>query len=247
MNTTIRTIIALAATTAMSQAALTYVETVEVSDNNSEWDMSLYNGKAFFEDSSGARHDFGNGTVYDYALYESTSGFNNYANGSNSIITTGAVGNVTQNPGVESRTAQVWTTNDPDSLAANYTTQTIASPATLSGSIDISTISTGNIYFPIGTFVDIAGVTLTMKGAGQTDVVLNHDEPSPGFHNKVWMQVYDFSDVADYDTIEWTYHNADGDGSRARMAGVIVTTVPEPSSLALLGLGWLTLILRRRK
>lgn len=44
-------------------------------------------------------------------------------------------------------------------------------------------------------------------------------------------------------------HTAGGAGTRSGVAGIIITssTVPEPSSTALLGLGGLALILRRRK
>jgi len=38
-----------------------------------------------------------------------------------------------------------------------------------------------------------------------------------------------------------------GGGNRASVSGFLITTVPEPSSAALLGLGGLALILRRRK
>ncbi len=255
-----------------SAASLSLGARTQVSSNNANFDISVFDGNAKYNDRGmggsepGAptfQTPLGNGTVlsYNFVGNEGTgSALTTYASGGSRIPTpTAPAANVHGN-GEE--WANVWTSNDPGSAmdfsgsvknhnpgvagAAN----TFARAANVDGTIDITGLDSGQIYVPHGTFINQWSVTLTMSGAGQTDITAADfaDVNGPGT-NMGWISDFSFDNTGGlYDTISYNYTNADSDGSRARFMGVILTptAVPEPSSSALLGLAGLGLLRRRR-
>ena len=131
---------------------------------------------------------------------------------------------------------------------ANFTTDTWARAQGIDGTIDISGLVSGTVYFFHGTFENPSIVSLTMTGAGQPDLPASHTE-DPGGINKGYMTSFAFADAADYDTITWNYTNTDTDASRARFMGVVIdgVPIPEPSTLCLTALGVLGLVGCRRR
>ena len=221
------------ATNSAHAADFTFGTSVEVSNNHSTFNLSVFPGKAGYSDGvdSGV---FGDGTVLDYRFFD-TQGTENgevfteagYANGE-----AGLVGNATATHssglnGGALHWADVWTTSDPgtnytDGDPANFTRDTFARAQGIEGAIDISELSEGNLYFIHGSYHNPWTISLTMTGAGQADVTFAHTEDPPNTVNMAWISSFDFSDAGAYDTLTWEYTNTDTDGSRARFMGVIL-------------------------
>ena len=129
------------------------------------------------------------------------------------------------------------------------TTGASATAAFVDGTIDITGLTAGSLFVLYGTFADANEVTLTLSGAGQTDIVVPGGSLDPSGNtplNSLTQFNFDNADLL-FDTLTLSYRNDDLDGSRARFSGVVLTAVPEPSSAMLLGLGMTAFILRRRK
>lgn len=225
----------------VKSAVLTEGETIEVTRNHSDFNLSVFPGKAGYNDNgldgtpdSGT---FGDGTVLDYRFFNSPGdALNSYADGGAGVISNSAANADNVNGGGE-HWAVVWTTNDPGtnySGTANFPapTLTFARAQNISGTIDISGLVSGQLYFPHGTFINQWEISLTMTGAGQPTLFASADAggvngPSV---NIGWITDFSFSDAAAYDTITYTYTNADVDGSRARFMGVILDGSSSPTT-----------------
>ena len=145
--------------------------------------------------------------------------------------------------------SNVWTTTDP----AGFTTtkdftngavpNTFARSADVTGTIDISGLESGTVYIPHGTYINQWNLTLTMSGPGQPVRVARDAQTSNGAGtNFGWITDFSFDNPGLlYDTISYSYYNADRDGSRARFMGVILdgTTpaIPEPMTMLAVGMG----------
>lgn len=207
---------------------------------------------------------FGDGTVVDYRFFKSPADENislelqTYAQGNAGRIGTVFATSPGQVAGSQSL-IQVWETTDPGAgfgggsqvtpaAGANFTSQTMAGLGDGSGTIDISNMTEGDIYFLAGG-AGIERFTLTMTGAGQSDIVEVGQGSWPR-DNRVHLHDWSFEN-ADllYDTITYDFYHGDQDGSFARFGGVILdgNVIPEPGSLALLGLGGLLIAGRRRR
>lgn len=134
--------------------------------------------------------------------------------------------------------------------AGTLTTGASATAAFVDGTVDITGLTAGSLFVLYGTFADPNEVTLTLSGAGQTDIVVSGGSLDPTGNtplNSLTQFDFDNADLL-FDTLTLSYTNGDIDGSRARFSGVVLTgQIPEPSSAMLLGLGMTAFILRRRK
>lgn len=230
-------------------ATLTEGATVQVSTNNANFDISVYPGAAGYNDrglggtepgTPSFTNTFGDGTVLDYNFVGNS--------GTGSALTTYASGGAgrTATPTSPSANvhgngedwANVWTTTNP----VGFTTQknhnptstpgaanTFARCANVTGTVDISGLESGQLYFPHGTFVNSWSLSLTMSGPGQPNLTANAGMGNLSSVNRGWITDFTFTDASAYDTITYNYTNTDTDGSRARFMGVILTGVAAPA------------------
>jgi hypothetical protein len=251
-------------------ASLTMGARTNVSQNNANFDISVngdlrYNDRGVGGVEPGAPttdYSFGAVVSYNFVGNNGTgSPLTTYASGGSRTPTPTAPGANVHGPGEE--WSNVWTTNTPGSGidfsggdAKNHNptgiagaTNTFSRAALVDGTIDISGLDAGQVHFPHGTFINQWSLTLTMTGAGQSDLVVADAATVNGAsRNFGWISDFTFDNTGDlYDTISYNYTNADADGSRARFMGVIVTEVPEPSGVVLLGLSGFGFLLRRRR
>jgi hypothetical protein len=208
-------------------AGLVAGTTVQVSNNHSDFNLSVFPGSAGYEDLNAVSTPFGDGTVLDYRFFDSPDdALNSYADGEAGLISdsTAAAENVN---GAGEHWAVVWTTNDPGADPANFPAPTItfARAQTITGTIDISGLKSGSLYFPHGTYINSWTIALTMSGPGQADVLAEAGAPNGPSVNMAWMTTFAFFNASIYDTITYTYTNTDVDGSRARFMGVILDGV----------------------
>ena len=216
---------------------------VEVSNNHSAFDVSVFPGKAGYDDGVDSG-DFGDGTVEDYRFFNSdgtTFNGTGYADGGAGLVSTATATNSSSMNGGALDWADVWTAGDPDADPADFTIDTFARSQGITGTVDISGLVSGQLYFIHGTFDNPSTVMLTMTGAGQPDLTAKYTE-NPGSVNKAWISEFLFANAALYDTISWTYTNTDIDASRARFMGVILdgtapAAIPEPMTMLAVGLG----------
>ena len=104
---------------------------------------------------------------------------------------------------------------------ADHTTNTMARIADGTGTIDISGMSDGLIYFLAGG-AGTERFTLTMSGPGQTDVVEVGQGNWPR-DNRIHLHDWSFDNPGLlYETISYEYYHGDRDGSYARFGGVIL-------------------------
>lgn len=197
---------------------------------------------------------FGDGTVVDYRFFDNVVDENvslelvTYASG-----TAGRIGTFTATDASNVSGGNIGFINVTTS-SGSFSGNTMARVADGTGMIDITDMTTGQIYFLAGGFGGTERFTLTMKGAGQPDIIVQGDGSWPR-PNRVHLHDWSFENTdLLYDTIEYTYFHADRDGSAARFGGVILdgeiasaSAIPEPSALALAALGALSLIRRRRR
>lgn len=252
-------------------ATLTEGATVQVSSNNANFDISVFPGAAGYNDrgiggsepgSPTFTNSFGDGTVVDYNFVGNSgtgSPLVTYASGAANRIPTPTSPSANVHGNGEDW-ANVWTTTDPAGFtsAKNHNptstpgaANTFARTANVTGTVDISGLSSGQLFFPHGTFINSWNLDLTMSGPGQPNLTANAGMANGASTNKGWITDFSFTDASAYDTITYTYTNGDTDGSRARFMGVIlggsiapatpptVTNLPatdiEPSSATLPG------------
>lgn len=231
-------------------ATLTEGPTTLVSTNNANFDLSVFPGAAGYNDRgiSGSEpgtptftNQFGDGTVLDYNFIGNAgtgSPLVTYASSGAGLIATPTSPAANVNGNGEDW-ANVWTTTNP----AGFTTlkdhnptgtpgaaNTFARCANLTGTIDISGLNSGIIYFPHGTFINSWQLDLTMSGPGQPDRTASAGQPNGTGLNRGWITEFTFADAAAYHTITYTYTNTDLDGSRARFMGVILDGASTPTS-----------------
>jgi len=206
----------------VSAGLLTLDETVEISFDKSVFNISVYPGKASYSNADGSVTGvFGDGTVSGYRFFNSNdSVFSSYAD--YGIV---APATATDIHTKSESWANVWTTTDPGvdfATTADYTADTLARGSGITGTIDISSLSSGTVYVICGGLKNDLSLTLTMSGAGQTDIQAEYSV-NPGSLNKFWVVPFDFSDAGGYDTITYTF--TIGTSRRGRFVGVIIDNV----------------------
>jgi hypothetical protein len=226
--------------------------------------LSVFDGKASFRPAGASSSTtLGDGTLLDYRFVTSTTAsggsFPTYADsGSGNRISTftAPTANISTSA-PEDSWVNFWTTNDPgtnfSSVTPNFNDSEIthARANRANGTIDITDLTSGTLFFVHGNFLSQTEIVLTMSGIGQTNVVRTYLDTSKVNTNRGWITNFDF-DNSDglYDTITFAYRtDLDGDGSvtRGRFAGVMLDAIPEPST-SLLILGSLAgFCLRRRR
>lgn len=231
----------------LSGANLTTGSKVQVSTNNANFDLSLFPGNAKYNDrglggsepgSPSFQNVLGDGTVVDYNLVGNSgtgSALTTYASGGAGRIPTPVAPSANVHGNGEDW-ANVWTTNDPGA-SINFSgssknhnptgvggaANTFARAAEVDGTIDISGLGTGQVYIPVGSFVNDWTLTLTMSGPGQPNRVAFDTQGGNGpSQNRGWVTEFSFSTDGVYDTISYNFTHGDRDGSRARFMGVIL-------------------------
>ncbi len=259
-------------------ATLTLGDRVLVSENNANFDISVFPGQASYNDRGQGGVEpgapsflniLGDGTVLDYNFVGNA--------GTGSALTTYAMGAEGRIPtptapaanvhGSGENWANVWTTSDPMTSGNEFTTtkdhnptgvagaaNTFARAAEVDGTIDISGLESGVIYFPHGTFVNQWTLSVVMTGPGQPDLMAFDSQDTNGINrNFGWITDFVFENPGGlYTEISYNYTHQDRDGSRSRFMGVILdgtplAAVPEPATATLALLGIAGLAMRRRR
>ncbi len=233
-----------------SAATLTEGATVQVSSNNANFDISVFPGAAGYNDRGIGGNEpgtptftnqFGDGTVLDYNFVGNSgngSPLTSYARGGAGLlpVPTAPPANVSSNG---EDWANLWTTTDPAGFTSTKNhnptntvgaANTFARAADVTGTVDISGLTSGQLYFPHGTFVNSWTLMVTMTGPGQTNLTANANAPNGPSTNRGWITDFTFADAAAYDEITYTYINTDSDGSRARFMGVILVGAVAPAT-----------------
>ena len=275
MKNPILAIIALSAVSAHG-ATLTNVANTLVSANNANYDLSVFDGQAAYNDRGvggtepgepTTRNILGDGTLLSYNLVGNAgtgSVLTSYASsGTRTPVPVADNSGALTTHGNGENWSNVWVTTDPGAGTVFTGTQdgtagvagagnTFARASTVDGSVDISGLASGQVYFPVGSYLQGFSLTLTMTGSA-ADIVADYTVATSDFGrtNSGWISEFSFANEGQYDTINYEWRHEDIDGSRARFQGVMLdgaaAAIPEPSGVALLGLAGFGFLFRRRR
>ncbi len=222
-------------------ADLTLGSRVLVSENNQNFNISVFPGAASYDNTGTTQtnpplvtNTFGDGTVIDYNFIGNAgtgSALTTYASGEAGLIPTPTAPAANVHGNGEDW-ADVWTSSDPVGFTTTRdhnptgvagAANTFARCAELNGTIDLTTLTDGSLYFMHGTYVNRWTLTVTMSGPGQPDIVATDTQAGNGpGTNYGWVTDFTFSDATAYTTISYNYTHGDRDGSRARFMGVVL-------------------------
>ena len=278
MKKQILSIVALSAVGAQA-ATLTNVQNVLVTTNNANFDISVFPGNAKYNDRGvggaepGAptfQTTLGDGTLLSYNFVGnagSGSDLVTYASSGSRTPTPVRSGPTASTHGNGEDWANVWTASDPgpnvdfsgsakdhNPTGVAGAANTFARAVSADGTVDISGLASGVLYFPVGSFNNGFSLTLTMTGAGEPDLSADYTIANGvlGNSNNGWISEFSFTNEGQYDNISYEWRHLDLDaspGSRARFMGVMLDgeAIPEPSGVALLGLAGFGFLFRRRR
>ena len=201
-------------------------------------DISVVPGAARYSGTTGANgavySSFGDGTVLDYRLFQEGPGETIQAY---SFGAAGLISDVTSDDTSISNgsNADVWTTTDPgDDFTANSADFTSATSAggiagTVSGTIDISGMTEGIIYFAYGCYRNRPNIDLIMSGPGQTPVTLDNAGDADSANNtENYIAAVNFLNAGDYDTISYAYNTTNGTITGVILDGEATITPTNP-------------------
>jgi hypothetical protein len=246
----------IATASQLSAATVSHVSSPLLSNTTTNFTVSVYSGQASYSGLvSGA---FGDGTAEAWQLVRNVDDGGGVSTNNNIEVYseqgswggTPTYSNTSDVRDYELARGDVWDTNNPSTESADFggTTWTITGAYNTSTTLDISSYASGTVYIMAGGYDTIFQTGITMRGSGQTDLVAGSGSIDPPTQRTLYLNTFTFDNSeGNYDSIEFTYTG--NSSNRARYMGVIVdaAAVPEPSTTALLGLGGLALILRRRK
>jgi hypothetical protein len=201
------------------------------SDNNggANYNLSVFPGSARYSGTTTpvgpVYAHFGDGTALDYRFFREAPANDNtiasYADGAEGLISD----LTTADTDISNESyAKVWTTVDPGNdftaNSADFTSNTLVSnlSPTATGTIDVSGMTEGIIYFIYGAYRSTPVFELVMSGAGQTDVTLNSVGNNDGANNNEnYVVAVNFLNAEDYDTISYSFNCSNG-----RFMGVVL-------------------------
>lgn len=250
-----------------SQAAITFVDSIQYNDN-ADRTISLKTGAAEVTATYGGTGSgftasavsMSLGAVTDYRLYAgTTTGY--YALNASSRI--GAY--TTTATAANNSNANFWV-NEAGTRSAFGNFATTLGAASVSGTIDVTGLSSGILYFLVGSGTSADGRATNLRiaqgGAISSNLVdftgvASGDQIARGSaYNAITGTSYwagntdtiaevvkiNFTNNGSQNTINWSYSGSSG----GRFSGVVLSAVPEPSAALLGGLGFLALLRRRR-
>jgi hypothetical protein len=223
----------------LSAQSLTY-QTAEKISGSTDFNISVYPRKAAYAGTgsySGNTGIFGDGTVEAYRFWRSTPPIQNGGTEESYVEFGGLLSDITQSDVAgfaEFDRADVWTLSDPgtdfsggDPADYGGTNLTISGAYNVSGTLDVSKLVSGTMYFLCGSYDTAFQVGLTMSGAGQTNITANMTPIDPPTDRNVYVIVYTFTNESmQYETITYAYTGSAG--NRARWMGVVVDAEGPP-------------------
>ena len=244
-------------------ATITIDADVEIADSgsgeNGNYNLSVFDNQfsytpSYTDVNTHTTTDIG-GTIVDYRFYGTS--YDATAGGPVTVATSGGRSSnaTTSDTSLSARSnARLWTTNDPNlndwDTAPNFNGTGVgfkALQADLFMSFDISGLDQGTVYIVHGTINGGSNLFATMSGTGLSD--LTSESITTGDINGTHkVSSFNFVNDAGYEDIVVTL-DVTGGGPALMVGTVLVDTaaIPEPGSLALLGLGGLLIARRRRQ
>ena len=188
-----------------------------------------------------------NGDVVGYRFYSSPGSSINTVTQSGGIISDVTT---TDTSFQNASFLKLWETTASNGNAfdtsADYTSSTSVNNLDqgASGTIDLSGLTEGSIYFIYGAYRSTPTFNITTNLGGATDLGNVHFGDFAN-NNEFYIARVDYVNEGDMNTVTWTMPS----GFNGRLSGMVVTetAVPEPATAALFGLGALGLMLRRRR